>query len=68
MLLAIVNEGYDSVWIQGTLRPHEEWAKNLLGIPAEKRLYILLPIGKAANSGARAQKADLEEVVHYDKY
>jgi nitroreductase len=68
MLLAIVAEGYDSVWIQGTLRPHEQWAKELLQIPENKRLYILLPIGRADNSGQRAPKPALEDVVYHEKY
>ena len=68
MLLAIVHEGYDSVWVEGTLRPHEEWAKDLLGIPTDKRLYVLLPIGKAAQDGKQAPKAKLEDIVYYEKY
>ncbi|NQU43148.1 nitroreductase family protein, partial [bacterium] len=67
MLLAIVDEGYDSVWIEGTLLRHEEWAKDLLAIPAGKRLYVLLPIGKAAEENARAAKADLDDIVFYER-
>jgi len=68
MLLAIVNEGYESVWVQGTLRPHEAWAKELLRVPAEKRLYVLLPIGKEAAAGRMAPKTVLDDVVYYEKY
>jgi nitroreductase len=68
MLLAIVDEGYDSVWIEGTLLPHEAWAKGLLGVPDEKRLYIILPIGKAAKPGDMAPKKALDEMVHWDRY
>lgn len=68
MLLAIEAEGYCSVWIEGTLLPHENWAKELLGVPEEKRLFILLPIGKRAKDSALPPKASLEEVVHWEKY
>ena len=68
MLLAAVAEGYDSVWIEGTLRREEEWAKQLLNVPKAKRLYILLPIGKAAEPGEMAAKAQLSAVVHHETY
>jgi nitroreductase len=68
MLLAIVDEGFDSVWIEGTLLRHEQWAKELLGVPEDKRLYVLLPIGKAAKPGDKAPKPELEELVFWEKY
>lgn len=68
MLLAVVNEGYDSVWVEGTLRAHEDWAKDMLAVPADKRLFVLLPIGKAAQEGRQAPKADMEDVVYYERY
>ncbi|HUT23725.1 MAG TPA: nitroreductase family protein [Sumerlaeia bacterium] len=68
MLLAIVDEGYDSVWIEGTLLPHEEWAKELLGVPKERRLYALLPVGKAAKEGQGPAKRPLAEIVHFETY
>ena len=68
MLLAIVDEGYDSVWVEGTLLRQEQWAKGLLGVPEGKRLYVLLPIGKAASPGAMAPKAELEAVVYRERY
>lgn len=68
MLLAIVDEGYDSVWVEGTLLRQEEWAKGLLGVPEDKRLYVLLPIGRAADPGTMAPKADLASVVYRERY
>jgi len=68
MLLAIVDEGYDAVWIEGTLLPHEAWVKGLLGVPDERRLYILLPIGKAAQPGNMAPKKALSEMMHWERY
>ena len=68
MLLAIVDEGYDSVWVEGTLLRQEAWAKDLLNVPGDKRLYVLLPIGKAAGPGTMAPKEDLTSVVHRERY
>ncbi len=69
MLLAIVNEGYDSVWVEGTLLRQEDWAKDLLSIPDDRRLYVLLPIGKPADDDAtQAPKADMEDILHWEKY
>ena len=68
MLLAVVALGYDSVWIEGTLLEKEDWTKNLLEIPEEKRLMTILPIGKAASNGTRAKKKEREEVLHYETY
>ncbi len=68
MLLAIIALGYDSCWIEGALLPKEKKVKEILGVPADKRLVILLPIGKAASSGSQASKKPLTEVVYYDSY
>jgi len=68
MLLAITALGYASVWVEGTLLRKEEWAKKLLGVPDDRRLYVLLPIGHAASEGAAAPKRPLAEIVHYEKY
>jgi nitroreductase len=48
MLLAITALGYASVWIQGGLARVEAAAKEAFGVPADRRLIILLPIGKAS--------------------
>jgi len=68
MLLAIVDLGYASVWIEGTLQPKEEWAKDLLEVPINKRLPILLPVGKARIAPAPKEKKPLAELLHWDKY
>jgi nitroreductase len=68
MLLAIAALGYDSCWVEGTLLRKEDEAKEILGVPATKRLMVLLPVGKAAASGSQASKKSLEEVTHYNKY
>jgi len=68
MLLAITALGYDSVWVEGTLLRQEDWAKQLLGVPDDRRLYVLLPVGHAAQSGDQAPKELLDDIVHYEKY
>jgi nitroreductase len=68
MLLAATALGYGSVWVEGTLKRHEEWAKELLGVPEDKRLYVLLPIGHPAEPGPRASKPELRRIVHYERY
>ncbi|MFW6255655.1 MAG: nitroreductase family protein [Candidatus Sumerlaeota bacterium] len=68
MLLAIVDAGYDSVWVEGTLLMSEEYFKEKLGIPDEKRLYIMLPIGKAKEKVSGPKKDALEDIVYFEKF
>ena len=68
MLLAIAALGYGSVWVEGTLLRREEWAKGLLGVPDDLRLYVLLPVGHPAADGEQAPKTPLEEIVHYEQF
>jgi len=68
MMLAIVALGYDSCWVEGTLLRQEREAKEILGVPEEKRLIVLLPIGKAAYPGEQASKKPMAEVTHYERY
>lgn len=68
MLLAIEALGYGSRWIEGTLTPKEAWAKEVLGVPTEKRLIIMLPIGKGVYDDQPKQKKPLDEVVYWERY
>ena len=68
MLLTIEALGYGSRWIEGTLLPKEAWAKELLGVPAEKRLIILLPVGKGVYDKEPKPKKTLKEVLHWERY
>ena len=67
MLLASIALGYGACWVEGNVIPHEEQFKNLLNIPAAKRLMALIPIGVPAESPTRAKKP-LEQVLHWEKY
>ena len=68
MLLAITALGYASCWVEGTLLKKEKWAKELLGIPEEKRLIALLPIGKAKSEVGMPYKKPLSSIVYHNKY
>jgi len=68
MLLAITALGYASVWVEGTLLKEEAFAKELLGVPAQKRLVILLPVGKPPQDTPQADKKALEDVLWREKY
>ena len=68
MLLAIAALGYAAVWVEGTLLKQEEYAKGLLGVPAEKKLVILLPIGKASQDTPQADRKPLAEILWRERY
>ena len=68
MLLAITALGYASVWVEGTLLKEEAFAKELLGVPAQKRLVILLPVGKPPQNTPQADKKALEDVLWRERY
>jgi nitroreductase len=67
MLLASTALGYGSCWVEGDALLHEEQFKTLLGVPVEKRVMALIPIGMAAESPA-PEKKPLEQVLHWEKY
>lgn len=68
MLLAITALGYASVWVEGTLLKVEDEARRILGVPAERRLAILLPIGKAQEAVPQAEKKPLADITHHNRY
>jgi nitroreductase len=67
MLLASTALGYGSCWVEGDALPREEQFKTLLGVPSEKRVMALLPIGVAAETPT-VEKKLLEKVLHWEKY
>ena len=68
MLLAITALGYATVWIEGTLLRHEEELKKLLNVPANMRLMVALPIGKATGEVTQAPKKPLDDIVYWEKF
>lgn len=67
MLIASTALGYGSCWLEGYTLPHEEEFKKLLGVPEEKRLLTLVPIGVPAEEPTR-EKRSLQEVLHWERY
>jgi len=67
MLLASTALGYGACWVEGDVLPHEEHVRSLLGIPSQKRVMALLPMGVAAEAPT-PEKKPLERVLHWEKY
>ena len=67
ILLAATAMGYGSTWLQGYTEPSEEKFKQLLGVPAEKRLLTLIPVGVPA-AWPTQEKKPLEEILYWEKF
>ena len=67
MLVATTALGYGACWVEGDMLPHEEHFKTLLGIPPQKRILTLLPVGVPAQTPA-PKKKPLAQVLHWEKY
>ncbi|OGN94445.1 MAG: hypothetical protein A2Z71_03225 [Chloroflexi bacterium RBG_13_50_21] len=67
MLLASTALGYGACWVEGDALPHEEHFKTLLGIPPEKRVLAIIPVGVAAETPA-PKKKPLKSILHWEKY
>jgi len=67
MLLAATALGYGSCWLEGYTLPLESQFKALLGVPDDKRLLTLVPIGVAVEWPTK-EKKPMEQVLHWEKY
>jgi nitroreductase len=67
ILIASTALGYGSCWLEGYTLPHEKEFKELLGVPAEKRLLTLVPIGVPVE-WPTIEKKSLEVVLHWERY
>ena len=67
MLLTITALGYGACWVEGNALPLEERFKKYLGVPADKRMPILIPIGVPKEIPTKEKKT-FEEVIHWQKY
>jgi len=67
MLIAATALGYGSCWLEGYTLPREEEFKELLGVPEEKRLLTLGPLGVPV-AWPTQEKKPLEEVIHWERY
>ena len=68
MLLAAVDLGYASCWIEGQVHPNEPGLRTLLGVPEALRVWAILPIGKPAGESKRPPKSVPQEVTHYNRF
>lgn len=70
MLLAITDMGYASVWIDGWLRREGRYEKvaELISLPSEKTVRVLLPVGKPLTQGAQPDKIPFGQRVWFNKY
>jgi len=67
ILIASTALGYGSCWLEGYTLPLEEEFKQLLGVPKDKRLLTLVPIGVAVE-WPTVEKKSLDEVIHWERY
>ncbi|MDP8218544.1 MAG: nitroreductase family protein [Candidatus Theseobacter exili] len=70
MLLSITVLGYASVWIDGWLRVEgrAQVIDKLLGIPEEKTIRVLLPIGVPAEDVCPKEKKPFEQRAWFNKF
>ena len=70
ILLAVTALGYATVWIDGALRREgrAEAIGKAIGIPADRVVRILLPIGVPAEKGPRKEKKPFEERAWFNAY
>ena len=67
MLIASTALGYGSCWLEGYTIPREAEFKELLGIPADKRLLTLVPVGVPVEWPTK-EKKPLDEVLRWERY
>ncbi|AQQ72343.1 nitroreductase A [Limihaloglobus sulfuriphilus] len=70
MLLSITALGYASVWIDGWLRVENRAEKigQLLGVPEDKVVRIILPVGVAAEEKSQPEKLPLEKRASFNSW
>ena len=70
MLLAITALGYASVWIDGWLRLESKAQRisELLELPADKKIQVLLPIGVPAEIREQKEKKPFEQRASFNRW
>ena len=67
MLIVATAMGYGSCWLEGYTLRHEDELKALLGIPAGKRLFTLVPLGVPVAWPVKDKKP-LDAVLYWEQY
>ena len=70
MLLAITALGYATVWIDGALRAERKAERigELLGVPADRQVRVILPIGVPVETGTQKEKQPFEQRAWYNRF
>ncbi|MCK4998349.1 MAG: nitroreductase family protein [Anaerohalosphaera sp.] len=70
MLLAITSLGYASVWVDGWLRvnAHAQTIAQMLSVPDDKVIRVILPIGVPAQQKAQPEKKTFDQRAWFGKY
>lgn len=70
MLLAITALGYATVWLDGVLR-YERLAERvgeLLGVPRDRQVRVVLPLGVPAERGQQREKLPFDRRAWFNRY
>ena len=70
MLLAITALGYATVWLDGALRVDDIAARvgRILGVPGNRSVRILLPLGAALQPGSQKEKLPFDQRAWFNQY
>ena len=68
MLLAAAAAGLQSCWVAGDKKPYAEAIARFLGAPETMKLVSLVAVGREAGPTPRADKRDLDDVLHWEQF
>lgn len=70
MLLAVTALGYATVWLDGVLRREDRARRiaRLLGVPDDREVRILLPIGVPAEHHVQKEKLPFDKRAWFNRY
>jgi len=70
MFLAVTALGYATVWLDGVLRAGDKAARigRLLGVPEDKTVRIVLPLGVAVEEGRQKEKLAFDRRAWFNRH